>query len=39
MPYDEIAVATGAPVGTVRSRLWAARRRFAALWRERFGEE
>jgi RNA polymerase sigma-70 factor (ECF subfamily) len=39
MTYDEIAAALAVPVGTVRSRLAAARRRFAEAWRGRYGEE
>lgn len=32
MEYEEIALAMGVPVGTVRSRLHAARERFRTLW-------
>jgi len=32
LSYDEVASATGVPVGTVRSRLHAARERFRRLW-------
>lgn len=34
LSYDEIAEATGVPVGTVRSRLHAAREKFRGLWLE-----
>lgn len=35
--YDEVAEATGVPVGTVRSRLHVARERFRQLWLEANG--
>lgn len=34
MSYEEIAQTLGIPVGTVRSRLFAARQRFAQLWKQ-----
>jgi RNA polymerase sigma-70 factor, ECF subfamily len=34
LDYAEIAEALGVPVGTVRSRLFAARERFRAIWNE-----
>lgn len=34
LSYEEIAQVLGIPLGTVRSRLHAARQRFADLWRE-----
>ncbi len=34
MSYEEIAETLQIPVGTVRSRLFAARQRFARIWRE-----
>lgn len=37
LSYDEIAEAMRVPVGTVRSRLHAARERFRALWMEAIG--
>lgn len=39
LSYDEIASVLGIPVGTVRSRLFEARRKFAQIWREMFGDE
>lgn len=38
LSYDEIAEAVGVPVGTIRSRLHAARERFRKLWVEAVGE-
>lgn len=32
LSYEEVAAATGVPVGTVRSRLHTARERFRAMW-------
>lgn len=37
--YDEIAAVLQISVGTVRSRLFEARKRFARLWEEMFGHE
>jgi RNA polymerase sigma-70 factor (ECF subfamily) len=39
LSYDEIASVLCIPVGTVRSRLFEARRKFAQIWREMFGDE
>lgn len=39
LDYDEIAQALGIPVGTVRSRLNAARAQFRALWQAAHAEE
>lgn len=36
--YDEIAKVLNIPVGTVRSRLFEARKRFAQIWGEMFGD-
>ncbi len=38
LSYDEVAQVLGIPVGTVRSRLFEARRKFAQIWRELFGQ-
>jgi len=37
LSYDEIAQVLSIPVGTVRSRLFEARKKFAQIWRELFG--
>jgi RNA polymerase sigma-70 factor (ECF subfamily) len=37
LSYEEIAQTLSIPVGTVRSRLFEARKKFAQIWRELFG--
>lgn len=39
LEYDEIAATLGIPIGTVRSRLYAARAQFRALWTAALKEE
>ncbi|MEZ8221494.1 RNA polymerase sigma-70 factor, ECF subfamily [Candidatus Fervidibacteria bacterium JGI MDM2 JNZ-1-D12] len=37
LSYEEISQVLSIPIGTVRSRLFEARKRFAQIWRELFG--
>jgi RNA polymerase sigma-70 factor (ECF subfamily) len=39
LSYEEVAEVMRVPVGTVRSRLHAAREKFRAIWREEMKED